>query len=122
MAREEGSVNAQREAWLTINGANGDTVECLIDTGFNGSLMLPRETVDRLNLTILGRVPIIAAGGAKSIADVAELEIRWLDARRPVEVIISDGDDSLIGTELFASARLVIDYIAHTATISDEVS
>jgi hypothetical protein len=36
-----------------------------------------------------------------------------------VEVIISDGDDSLLGTILLDNSRLVIDYIAYTVTVSD---
>jgi hypothetical protein len=38
-----------------------------------------------------------------------------------VEVIISDGDDSLLGTELLDGSRLVVDYVAYTVTVSDEI-
>ena len=120
MAREEGSVNAQLEAWLRIHATNGETIECLIDTGFNGSLMLSRSEATRLGLTVLGRVPIIGVGRARSIADIAELEVEWLGKSQPVEVIISDGDDSLLGTEMLDGSRLVIDYVAYALTISDE--
>jgi clan AA aspartic protease len=121
MAREDGSVNAQLEAWLRVQATDGEIIECLIDTGFNGALVLPRAEAVRLNLTILGRVPIIGVGRARQIADIAELEIEWLGQMRAVEVIISDGDDSLLGTELLDGSRLVIDYVAYTATVSDEV-
>ena len=122
MAREDGSVNAQLEAWLRIQATNGETIECLIDTGFNGSLMLPRSEATRLGLTVLGRVPIIGVGRARSIADIAELEVEWLGERQAVEVIISDGDDSLLGTEMLDGSRLVIDYVAYALTVSNEVS
>jgi clan AA aspartic protease len=121
MAHEDGSVNAQLEAWLRVQATSGETIECLIDTGFNGALVLPRTEAVRLNLTVLGRVPIIGVGHARQIADIAELEIEWLGQSRAVEVIISDGDDSLLGTELLDGNRLVIDYVAYTATVSDEV-
>ena len=121
MAREDGSVNAQLEAWLRIQTTNGELIECLIDTGFNGALVLPRAEATRLNLTVLGRVPIIGVGRARQIADIAELEIEWLGQSRAVEVIISDGDDSLLGTELLDGSRLVLDYVAYIATVSDEV-
>ena len=122
MAREDGSVNAQLEAWLRIQATNGETIECLIGTGFNGSLMLPRSEATRLGLTVLGRVPIIGVGRARSIADIAELEVEWLGERQAVEVIISDGDDSLLGTEMLDGSRLVIDYVAYALTVSNEVS
>lgn len=121
MAREDGSVNAQLEAWLRVRTTNGEEVECLIDTGFNGALVLPRSEAARLSLTVLGRVPIIGVGRARQIADISELEIKWLGQNRAVEVIISDGDDSLLGTELLDGNRLVVDYVAYTVTVSDEV-
>jgi clan AA aspartic protease len=121
MAREDGSVNAQLEAWLRVQATHGETIECLIDTGFDGALVLPRAEALRLNLTLLGRVSIIGVGRARQIADIAELEIEWLGQTRAVEVIISDGDDSLLGTELLDASRLVVDYVAYTVTVSDEV-
>jgi hypothetical protein len=39
-----------------------------------------------------------------------------------VEVIISDGDDALLGTEMLNGSRLVIDYIAYNVTVSDKES
>jgi clan AA aspartic protease len=120
MAREDGSVNGQLEAWLRVRTTNGEIVECLVDTGFNGSLMLPRSEAVRLKLTVLGRVPIIGVGRARSIADIAELEVEWLGQTRAVEVIISDGDDALLGSLMLDGSRLVVDYIGYTMTVSDE--
>ena len=122
MAREDGSVNAHLEAWLRVRTTGSEEVECLVDTGFDGSLLLPRSEAARLKLTVLGRVPIIGVGRARSIADIAELEIEWLDQRRVVEVIISDGDDSLLGTGILDGSRLLIDYIGYTITVDDESS
>jgi clan AA aspartic protease len=120
MAREEGSVNARREAWLRVRTAGGETLDCLIDTGFDGALVLPRSDTSRLNLTVLGRVPIIGVGRIRSVADIAELEVEWLGETRAVEVIVSGGDDSLLGTQLLDGSRLVIDYVNYTVTVSNE--
>lgn|SRR5574341_1493963 len=120
MAHEYGSVNAQLEAWLRVRTANGETIDSLVDTGFNGSLMLPRSDATRLNLSVLGRVPVIGVGRARFVADIAELEVEWLGRNRAVEVIISDGDDSLIGTGMLDGSRLVVDYIEYTTSVSDE--
>jgi predicted aspartyl protease len=93
----------------------------LTDSYFSNSfLVLPRSEASRLNLTILGRVPIIGVGRIRSVADIAELEVDWLGEGRAVEVIISDGDDSLLGTELLDGSRLMVDYINYTVTVSDE--
>jgi clan AA aspartic protease len=119
MAQEDGSGNARLEAWLRVLAAGGEEVDCLVDTGFNGALVLPRSEAARLKLTVLGRVLIIGVGRVRQVADVAELEIEWLGQSRAVEVIISDGDDSLLGTKLLDNSRLVIDYSAYTVTVSD---
>src|SRR5215211_6809263 len=113
MAREDGSVNAQLEAWLRVQSTNGELIECLIDTGFNGALVLPRSEAVRRNLTVLGRVPIIGVGRMRQVADIAELATEWLGLTQAVEVTISDGDDSLLGTELLDASRLVVDYVAY---------
>jgi clan AA aspartic protease len=120
MAREDGSINARREPWLRVRTTAGETLDCLIDTGFDGALVLPRPEATRLNLIVLGRVPIIGVGRIRAIADIAELEVEWLGESRAVEVIISSGDDSLLGTELLDGSRLVIDFINYTVTVSDE--
>lgn len=120
MAREDGSINARREAWLRVCTSEGETLDCLIDTGFDGALVLPRSDASRLNLEILGRVPVIGVGRIRSVVDIAELEVKWLGESRAVEVIVSDGDDSLLGTELLDGSRLVVDYINYIVTVSDE--
>jgi clan AA aspartic protease len=119
MAREDGSVNGRLEAWLRVSSSSGETIDCLIDTGFDGALVLPRSEAIRLNLTVLGRVPIIGVGRIRSVVDIAELDVEWMGGRRAVEVIISDGDDSLLGTEMLDGSHLVIDYINYTVTVSD---
>jgi clan AA aspartic protease len=120
MAREDGSVNARREPWLRVRTADGEMLDCLIDTGFDGALVLPHSEATRLNLTVLGRVPIIGVGKIRAIADIAELEVEWLGESRAVEVIISSGDDSLLGTELLDGSRLIVNYINYTVTVNDE--
>jgi len=46
MAQENGFVNENLEPVLTIKFTNGSTIEGVIDTGFNGSLLLPRRFVE----------------------------------------------------------------------------
>ena len=51
-------------------------------------------------------------------ADVALAEIEWLNMKRTVEVVNSEGNDALIGTELLADCTLVINHVANSVTIS----
>ena len=120
MAEETGRVSAAREALLRLRLAAGETVECLVDTGFTGALVLPQSLVTRLGLPIVGREVFEMVGGRQFVAVVALAEVEWLGAVRTVRVIVSE--DTLLGTELLDGTKLVIDYVAHTLTISGEVS
>jgi predicted aspartyl protease len=53
------------------------------------------------------------------IGQVALAKIEWLDEEREVEVVISDGYDALIGTELLIGTMLNINYITRVVTISN---
>jgi len=51
-------------------------------------------------------------------ADVALGEIEWLGQRYTGEVILSESDDALIGTEMLDGGTLVIDYADRSVTIT----
>ena len=55
MAEEIGRVNDQLEAYVMVSLTSGGTIECLIDTGFSGALMLPRSFVEQNNLPLTGQ-------------------------------------------------------------------
>jgi clan AA aspartic protease len=120
MAKETGRVTATREALLRLQLSAGETVECLVDTGFTGSLVLPQALVTRLNLPVVGREVFEMVGGRQFIASIAFAEIEWLGETRTVRVIFSE--DTLLGTELLDGTRLTVDYITYTVTVSDEGS
>lgn len=118
MAEKTGRVSAAREALLRLRLVGGETVECLVDTGFTGALVLPQSLVARLNLPIVGREVFEMVGGRRFVAGVALAEVVWLGETKTVRVIVSE--DTLLGTELLDGTRLLIDYVAHTLTISAE--
>lgn len=117
MPQESGSVNALREAIVEIRFVKGDAIECVVDTGFDGALILPTPFAKRLGLTVVARLVFELVGGARMSADVALAEIEWLGQNRFVEVILSEGDDALIGTEMFEDAKLIVDYANRLTTI-----
>jgi predicted aspartyl protease len=55
-------------------------------------------------------------------ADVALGDIEWLGQRRTVEIILSKGEDALIGTEMLGGAMLVIDYDNRSVSITKQNS
>jgi len=118
MPQESGSVNAHREAIVEIRFVQGDIFECVVDTGFDGAIILPASFVGGLNLPIVARLVFELVGGARMSANVALGEIEWLGESRRVEVILSEANDALPGTEMFEGATLVIDYPNRSVLIS----
>lgn len=120
MAEETGRVTAAREAILRLRLTAGEAVECLVDTGFTGALVLPQSLVTRLGIPVVGREVFEMVGGRQFVAGVALSEVEWLGATKTVRVIVSE--DTLLGTELLDGTKLVIDYATYTVTISGEES
>ena len=54
MAEEKGVVNKNLEAVLQILLKNGAKIYCVLDTGFNGTLLLPRKFVEDNSMLFLG--------------------------------------------------------------------
>ncbi|HBB94289.1 MAG TPA: hypothetical protein DC054_02765 [Blastocatellia bacterium] len=101
MATESGRITPAREPILTIRLADDVTVECVVDTGFTGALMLPREIIERSSVPIIGKATFQLVSGRFIVASLALVEIDWLGQQRIVRAVISDGVDALIGAEFW---------------------
>lgn len=119
MPSVHGSVNEAREPTVRvrlIGGVAGDVeIECVVDTGFIGALVLPREIVGRLALPVVGHEEFRMVGDARDSADVALAQVDWLGEVRRVDVIVKEG--RLLGSTLLAGTRLTVDYAAGTVLI-----
>ena len=109
-----GTVNAYRDAVirLTVLGINGQSEEldAVVDTGFNGSLTLPQETIDALGLTWRSRGSSILANGAIDECDIYTAVVLWDGKKRPLLVEATESDP-LIGMRLMAGYRLTIENV-----------
>jgi clan AA aspartic protease len=119
MSLESGEVTDSREARVRVRFAGGFAAECVVDTGFDGALLLPRGLVERLRLPVVGRLIFQVVGGARTSADVALAEVDWLGEARVFEVIVGEGEDSLLGTEMLGGSLLHIDYVKQTVTVTN---
>ncbi len=118
MAHESGVVSSSREALIDVRFTGDALAECVVDTGFDGGLVLPRPFVDNLKIPVIGSLTFETVGGAKIVGQVALAVIEWLGETREVEIVISEGYDALIGTELLANTTLVINYTSQVVMIS----
>ena len=119
MAEESGEVNEYLEPCVFVRFENGEPVEFTIDTGFNGALCLPRLAAGQLKLQKVSEVKIFGVGEHTETLDVALATISWCGRKIEVEVLINDGDDRLLGSELLADKTLKINYRNKKIAITD---
>ena len=88
-----------------------------VDTAFNGSLVIPRATVDEIGLT-----PESSAEATLADGNTVELEtygcfIEWFGSIYETQIVVNDSEFPLVGTMLLAGRRLQVDYDQRTVVI-----
>lgn len=95
---------------LTLSGEEGElTAECIVDTGFEGDLALPRALVAKLKrLSPYETRSFALADGSFRELLICYIELEWNDEPRSVEVLVTDGRP-LIGMVLMDGSYIGID-------------
>ena len=110
MAEEKGLVNENSEAVLHIELTDGASIDCVLDTGFNGSLLLPQSFVEQHSPAVFVRVQVELAEGKTAEVGMTTVEIKWLGNEFPINILVSEADEALLGTEMLNGSVLEIDY------------
>jgi clan AA aspartic protease len=118
MAQEKGFVTENLETILTIELSNGSPIDCVLDTGFNGFLLLPRKFIEDNSLDFVGREAVIMVEQNTIDIDVASGEIKWLGKILSVRILVSETDEALVGTQMLIDSLLEIDYKNLTVKIT----
>ena len=113
----KGDVTPTLDACVRFRLVSGEEMEAVVDTGFNGALVLPEEVVRELELPIVNYIECSLAGEVAYEADVAIAYVEWFGEIREVRVIVMPAG-FLIGTQLLAGTRLTIDYEERTVLIA----
>jgi clan AA aspartic protease len=106
-----GHVTPDKEAVIPMEvlGAKGLVqVEAVIDTGYNGSLTLPRTMVEELDLTFVGPARAALGDGHEVTMDLFLAAVQWEDGPRDVLVLQTDGG-TLLGMAMLGGCRVVMD-------------
>ena len=108
----KGEVNDRYEAVITITilTSTGGTrdIETVVDTGYNGFLLLPTELVRDLQLPFLNSTVAVLANDEAVTLHTHQAEIVWDGQRRTVRATAS-GTTPLAGMRLMAGHYLSID-------------
>ena len=108
----EGVVNAAYEPIVrfAVQGPLGQNreIEALVDTGYNGHLMLTPELVYELGLPFVTASRAFLADGSEAIFDVYGVTVLWDGDNRQVDAYMSDATP-LVGMRLLSGHNLNID-------------
>lgn len=97
---------------------NGAKIDCLVDTGFNGTLFLPRLFIEANDLISVGEQEFNSVAQAEShFAEVFVANVKWLGDEFEVRVIAGEYGSALIGAGMMLDAKLEINYAALTVVI-----
>jgi clan AA aspartic protease len=96
---------------VVVGGTRGNVqVKACLDTGFDGDICVPTEVAVTLGLELIGCEPIELADGSRKPELVFKGYAILLGKKRVVEILLTDSEESLVGTGLLAECRLSIDF------------
>ena len=94
-------------------------LEVLVDTGFNGSLIVPSQIANRLDLKFEGPEEFQSVTGEVFLADAYSVEVNWIGKRIRVAVAASKHvNQAILGGHMLKDCRLTIDYGHRIVTIT----
>jgi len=94
------------------------SVPCLIDSGFDGFLVLPQSTAIRLGLPLFGTTYVELADGSKRNELLYLCGVSFGDEERMIPVSLSNSSAALLGTKMLDGKRLLINFKNRTVKIT----
>jgi clan AA aspartic protease len=109
-----GVVNLRREATLPLVVGNArkqqQVVDAVIDTGFNGFLCLPAETIAALDLPWSAADIVTLGDGSQTLFDIYTAMVIWDGQYREIDIAESE-TYPLLGMALLYGYRLQVDTV-----------
>jgi clan AA aspartic protease len=97
-------------------------LSAIIDTGYNGEVILSENKIQEMGLEFLGTIDTELADGRIVELDLFRGRIKWFGRIQEVAVGASRSDDTLLGTLLLADCELDINFKDGWAKIEQLVS
>ncbi len=94
---------------LAVTLATGEELDLIVDSGFNGEVVLPKTLIARLKLPNDGTMFSLLANGSVVETEVHIGEIIWFGKILEVRIQATDSHEGLLGTELFQGCVVELD-------------
>jgi clan AA aspartic protease len=121
----EGVVNQYREATvdLTVRGPTGheERLEFVVDTGFDGAVLLHSAVAAALELPRLGAERAMLADGTETLFNCSQVQLLWNGTLRLVPVDVADAV-SLVGMHVLEGHEIYIHAIPNGAVQITDIS
>ena len=106
------------EIELTVIGLDDKIkVLALVDTGFDGALMLSLPAALQIGLRLSNMVQVELADGSIKKEFVFEAKVIFDGETRPVEILLTSSEENLLGTALLRDRRLTMDFSRQLLTL-----
>ena len=103
---------------LTIVGLDDQIkVPALVDTGFDGAIMLSLPAALQIGLRLSNMVQVELADGSIKKEFVFEAKVIMDKETVPVDVLLTSSDESFVGTALLQNQSLMIDFKSQLITL-----
>tara|TARA_Y100000034_G_C6838605_1_gene379191 strand:+ start:77 stop:442 length:366 start_codon:yes stop_codon:yes gene_type:complete len=91
----------------------------ILDTGFNGEIMLPKRIIEVLDLAQIGFMEYRTADGRKNITQLYTTPIKIMNEVMNVPVVATDSNFSLAGIKLFNNCKIILEENKNIVEISE---
>lgn len=95
---------------VRVKGSEQDfEVDCLVDTGFAGGVVLPQELRDKVDFTPMARRVWRLADGSEIELVVFAGQIGFKGEEKKMAILFIDRGEGLVGIEFLKGMRFVLD-------------
>lgn len=105
----EGSFDTNLTPRIKLALAQSKSINIVVDTGFNGELVLPKSLLKESQFELGGTIEVELADGSEVKSEWYEGSILWFDEMQTVRAIATKSDDALLGTQMLTGCRLILD-------------
>ncbi len=94
------------------------TFQTVVDTGYNGELILPENKIKELDLEFVGTIDGELANGEIVEMKLFKGRLQWFDGIEEVAIGCTESDSPLLGTQLLADCELKVNFKEGVVEIS----